>query len=71
MRKKIKKRELDEHLLNTIIKLKDEWQQIQSIVEKSIEPADSSLYQQSLARAKYLFLLREARHRNLSAKRYN
>lgn len=71
MRRKTKKRILDEHLLNTIIKLKDEWQQIQSIVEKSIEPADASLYQQSIARAKYLFLLREARHRNLSAKRYN
>lgn len=70
MRKRLKKRELDEHLLNTINKLRDEWQQIQSIVEKSIDPADSSLYQQSLARAKYLFLLREARHRNLSAKRH-
>lgn len=71
MRKKAKKKEIDEHLLNTIIKLKNEWQQIQSIVEKSIEPADSSLYQQSLSRAKYLFLLREARHRNLSANRHN
>ena len=70
MKKRLKKRELDEHLLNTINKLRDEWQQIQSIVEKSIDPADSSLYQQSLARAKYLFLLREARHRNLSAKRH-
>ena len=70
MTKRLKKREIDAHLLNTINKLKDEWQQIQSIVEKSIDPADSSLYQQSLARAKYLFLLREARHRNLSAKRY-
>lgn len=71
MRKKVRKKELDEHLLNTIIKLKNEWQQIQSIVDKSIEPADSSLYQQSLAQAKYLFLLREARHRNISARRHN
>ncbi|HLQ97688.1 MAG TPA: YaaL family protein [Candidatus Dormibacteraeota bacterium] len=70
MKKRLKKREIDEHLLNTINKLRDEWQQIQSIVEKSIDPADSSVYQQSLARAKYLFLLREARHRNLSAKRH-
>ena len=70
MKKRLKKKEIDEHLLSTINKLRDEWQQIQSIVEKSIDPADSSLYQQSLARAKYLFLLREARHRNLSAKRH-
>jgi hypothetical protein len=70
MRKKVKKRELDEHLLNTIMKLKNEWQQIQSIVERSIEPMDSSLYQQNLAQAKYLFLLREARHRNLNARRH-
>lgn len=71
MRKRAKKREVDEHLLDTIFKLKHEWQQIQSIVEKSIEPADSSVYQQNLAQAKYLFLLREARHRNLSARRYD
>lgn len=70
MKKRLKKKEIDEHLLSTINKLRDEWQQIQSIVEKSIDPVDSSLYQQSLARAKYLFLLREARHRNLNAKRY-
>ena len=71
MRKKNKRHDIEEQLLDTIIILKNEWQQIQSIVEKSIEPTDTSIHKQSLAQAKYLFLLREARHRKLNAKRYN
>lgn len=71
MRKMIRKKKLDQHLLDTINQLKGDWQQIQSIVEKSIEPSEESLYQLSISQVKFLFLLREARHRNLHAKRYN
>ncbi|WP_164670595.1 YaaL family protein [Virgibacillus doumboii] len=71
MARKIKKREVDEQLLDAIFTLEREWKQIQSIVEKSIEPTADGMYRQSLAQAKYLYLLREARRRKISAIRYN
>lgn len=71
MRRKARKKEIDRNLLGTIYTLQHEWQRIQSIVEDSIEPTERSLHQEKLAKAKYLFLLREARERNLSARRYH
>lgn len=70
MRRKSRKKEIDEQLLDAIVVMKQEWQDIQSIVEKSIEPTDEVIYKQLLAQAKYLFLLREARKRKLSAIRF-
>lgn len=70
-RKKLKKEDIDKQLLDSIFTLEQEWKQIRSLVEKSIEPMDSSMYRESLAQAKYLYLLREARHRKVSAIRYN
>lgn len=67
MAKKIKKSDMDEELLNTIYALQLEWKQIESLVEKSIEPTADSQFQEDLARAKYLFLLHEARHREINA----
>jgi len=71
MRKKARKLEIDRQLLDTIYKVQYEWQQIESIVESSVEPSSEIIYTQNLAQAKYLFLLREARHRNVSANRYS
>lgn len=71
MRRKLKKRKIDEQLLDSIVTTKQEWQQIQLIVEKSIDPTDKVIYRQKLAQAKYLFLLREAKKRNISAIRFN
>ena len=70
MRKKARKKATDEELLDAIYTLQREWQRIEAIVEDSIEPVDRSLYKEKLAKAKYLFLLREARQRNLSATHY-
>lgn len=69
MGKKIKKKDIDHELLDAIILAEREWKQLQSIVERSIEPAQSGTHQVAIARAKYLFLLREARKRKLSAMR--
>lgn len=69
MRRK-RKKNIDQHLLETISLLKRDWQQIQVIVESSIEPSEEGLYQLNVAKAKYLLLLREARHRNLRAQGY-
>lgn len=70
MAKKIKKRDMDEQLLEAIFALQREWKQIESLVERSIEPTPDGQNKEALARAKYLFLLREARHRNINAAGY-
>lgn len=70
MRRKKRKKQVDLELLHAIYTLQIEWQRIEAIVEESIEPTDRSLYKEKLARSKYLFLLREARTRNLNAAKY-
>ncbi len=65
------KRSVDEQLLDSIFTIEREWKQIQSIVEKSIEPTEDGYFRQNISQAKYLFLLREARRRKISAIRYN
>lgn len=67
MAKRIKKRDMDEQLLDGIFSLQLEWKQIESLVEKSIEPTQDGQSREALAKAKYLFLLREARRRKISA----
>ncbi|MDL4839139.1 YaaL family protein [Aquibacillus sp. LR5S19] len=67
--KKIKKNEVDKQLLDDIFKLKNEWMNLKSIIERSFEPSEIGLYDLSIAEAKYFFLLREARHRKISALR--
>lgn len=71
MAKRIRKQDIDQELLDSIFTLEREWKQIRSIVEKSIEPMETSLCKKSIAEAKYLYLLFEARHRKISAIRYN
>lgn len=70
MRRKTRKKKIDQELLDAIYTLQHEWQRIEAIVEDSIEPMERSVYKEKLAKAKYLFLLREARKRNLNADRY-
>ncbi|GAB3802651.1 YaaL family protein [Virgibacillus kimchii] len=70
MARKIKKKDIDKQLLDTIYSLQSEWKQVQSIIDQSMEPTITGYHQAKLLRAQYLFLLREARHRNVSAKDY-
>jgi len=67
MGKKIKKKIVDQELLHAIFQLENDRKQIRSIIEHSIDPTESVLKQEALLKAKYLFLLREARHRKVSA----
>ncbi|MBM7552268.1 YaaL family protein [Thalassobacillus pellis] len=65
-RKKIKK-EMDQQLLADIYYLKQEWTHLRNIIDHSVEPTEEGLRDVALAEAKYFYLLREARHRQLSA----
>lgn len=67
--KKVRKKDLDEQLLTEIFKVKKEWGSIKSIVERSVEPSESGIFDLSVAEVKYFYLLREARHRKISALR--
>lgn len=67
MGKKIKKKDVDMKLIDSIYQLELEWKQIRSIMEHSVEASHTGRLQESLAQAKYIFLLKEARHRNLHA----
>jgi len=70
MARKIKKKDIDKQLLDTIFSLQSEWKQVQSIIDQSMEPTANGYHQARALRAQYLFLLREARHRDVSAKDY-
>ncbi|WP_339230776.1 YaaL family protein [Oceanobacillus sp. FSL K6-2867] len=69
MGKKRKRKDVDNELLDTILRVEQDWKDIQSIVQQSMEPSLNGMQQEAIARAKYLFLLREARLRNVSAVR--
>lgn len=67
MAKKLKKEHVDAELLHAIFVIEKEWKQIRELGEKSIERSDESRAAEKIAQAKYLYLLREARRRNVSA----
>jgi hypothetical protein len=64
---RIKKKQVDAELLDAIFALERDWKQIQKIGAQSIERTPYSRSMESLARARYLYLLREARHRKINA----
>lgn len=66
---RLKKSDVDKELLADIFKMKNDWVSIQSIIERSVDASEMGQYDLQVAQAKYLFMLREARHRNLSALR--
>ncbi|MFD1849288.1 YaaL family protein [Oceanobacillus bengalensis] len=67
MGKNIKKKDMDKQLLASIFSFEKEWKQIQSIMDRSIDPTQDGYVQLAIAEAKYVYALREARHRRLSA----
>lgn len=66
----MKKREVDQQLLDTLFNVEREWKQKKSIIEQSIEPTDFNFYILGVSQAKYMFMLKEARIRKVSAIRY-
>lgn len=70
MSRKKWQKEADQALLEAIFKVEAEWKYLQQLVEKSVEPAFETGDKLKLAEAKYMFLLKEAKHRNISLLRY-
>lgn len=66
-KKKVTKEDMDQELLKVLFQAEKEWKQIQKIIKQSVNPSEYAYVQEACARSKYLFLLREARHRNVHA----
>jgi len=65
--KELKKKAMDQEFLDAIFTLKDEWTSLESIMRKSVEPSEEGQYELALDKVKYLYLIREAKIRNISA----
>ncbi|MEH7335690.1 YaaL family protein [Neobacillus drentensis] len=63
------RKEYDEKLLIQLNKYKEHWQQEKMLLEKSFDPSDEVICQTKIAEAKYIFLLREAKERNVKLMR--
>ncbi|MGR9047995.1 YaaL family protein [Halobacillus faecis] len=66
-KKKTVKKDMDRELLLHIKELKREWETLNTIIEQSIEPSDEGLNDLAVVKAKYFYLLREARFRGINA----
>lgn len=70
-RKRVKLRKMaDRELLDLTFKAETEWRRMRHIVDHMVEPTIESRSRLRLAEAKYMFLLKEVKHRNISALRY-
>ena len=68
-RKSWLRNEFDEKLINDLNKYKLDWQQQKQLLEKSFDPSEEVICESKLAEAKYFFLLKEAKHRNIRLNR--
>lgn len=60
------RKEYDEKLLAQLTKFKHHWQQEKQLLEISFDPSEEVICQTKVAEAKYVFLLREAKQRNVT-----
>jgi hypothetical protein len=60
------RKEYDEKLLAQLNRYKTHWQQEKLLLEKSFDPSEEVICQTKIAEAKYIFLLREAKQRNVT-----
>ena len=68
-RKKVR-RDKNKELLHAFFETEYEWKNMQAIVDSSIEPKFESFHLLELLESRYIFLLKEAKERNLNALRY-
>ncbi|TYR78159.1 DUF2508 family protein [Priestia megaterium] len=63
------RKEYDDQFVSTFIQVKESWTKKTAMVERSVDPSEDVTVDVKLAKAKYLFLLKEAKQRNLSIRR--
>ncbi|MBP3039977.1 YaaL family protein [Bacillaceae bacterium Marseille-Q3522] len=57
--------EYNNQLMEQITQAKDSWTNQQSLLNKCLDPSEEVVCETKLAEAKYLFLLKEAKARNV------
>lgn len=70
MRRKKPQREVDRELLDATFAIESDWRTLRHIVDRSVDPLDEARNKLLLAEAKYMFLIKEAKHRKISVLRY-
>lgn len=60
------RKEYDEKLLTQLNRYKMHWQQEKLLLEKSFDPSEEVICQTKIAEAKYIFLISEAKQRNVT-----
>ncbi|KOO46722.1 YaaL family protein [Priestia koreensis] len=60
------RKEFDQELLNGFNDTKAHWLKQSRYIEQSVDPSEDVLVSMKVAKAKYLYLLKEAKHRNIS-----
>ncbi|WP_067840329.1 YaaL family protein [Amphibacillus sediminis] len=63
-----KRKVVEDALLEEILRLQSEWVKLKGIIERSVEPSEIGQFDLMIAEAKYFYLLREARYRNINAR---
>lgn len=66
-RRKRQRRLVNENLLKVIFSKEAEWRNLRYIVDHSVDASDETRYKLKLSEAIYMLLLKEAKHRNISA----
>jgi len=67
-RKQKLRKDYDQRLIGLMTDIKKDWDQQKEILRLSYEQNDELAYRTLLAKAKYIFLLREAKERKISIK---
>jgi len=63
------RKEYDLKLLAKLEEYKENWQQQKVLLDKSFDPSEEVICQTKMAEVKYIFLLKEAKQRNVSIRR--
>ncbi len=68
-RKGMLRKEYNEKLLTKLNEYKNDWHRQKLLLEKSFDPSEEVICQTKIAEIKYIFLLKEAKERNISVMR--
>ncbi|CRK85337.1 YaaL family protein [Neobacillus massiliamazoniensis] len=60
------RKEFDERLITKLNEYKEDWHRQKFLLEKSFDPSEEVICQTKIAEIKYIFLLREAKQRNVT-----
>ncbi|WP_108672529.1 YaaL family protein [Peribacillus acanthi] len=63
------RREYDQHLLNHLGDMKKNWMIHKSLLDKSLDPSEDIIVSAKIAEAKYFYLFKEAKQRNIQVQR--